>query len=72
MSNDITDINDLSINDIVIDGVYGGYAKVKQCPHGNKYYAMLSWHDDDLPNRLDHKSMSTVYDTDIDYIPCCG
>lgn len=72
MTKAINDINDLLLDTIVIDGIHGGYAKVKQCVHGNKYYAVLSWHDDDLPDRLDHKSMSTVYDTDIDYIPCCG
>lgn len=63
---------DARVDTIVIDGINGGYAKVKRCPHGNKYYAVLSWHDDKLPNDINHDTLHTAYDTDIDYIPCCG
>lgn len=65
----INDINELMLADIVSDGVNGGYAQVRQCAHGNKYYAMVSWQDESI---LDAAALSVAYDTDIEYIPCCG
>ena len=70
MSKIINNINELMLGDIVQDGINGGYAEVKQCLHGNKYYAVLSWQDEEDKPILDH--LSIACDTDIDYIPCCG
>ncbi len=66
MNKVINNINELMLGDIVQDGVNGGYAKVRQCMHGSKYYAVLSWSDDDTDDAL-----TIAYDTDIDYISCC-
>ena len=69
MTKVINNISELMLDDIVLDGVNGRYAKVRQCLHGIKYYAVLSWRDDE---DIDLDNLPIAYDTDIDYIPCCG
>lgn len=69
MTKAINDINELMLGDIVRYGVNGDYAQVRQCIHGCKYYAMVSWQDESI---LDAAALPIAYDTDIDYITCCG
>ena len=62
----VYDINDLNVGDYVINGIDVGYAQVKECVHGKRYYAYVDDNQEDInPDVM-------AYDTDEDYIPCCS
>ena len=62
----VYDINDLNVGDYVINGTDGGYAQVRECVHGNRYYAYIGEDQEDINTDV------IVYDTDEDYVPCCS
>lgn len=63
----VHNIEELTENTYVLNGVDGDYAVVKRCVHGHLYYACAA---DELPDGI---SIDVVaYDTDVDYAQCCG
>ncbi len=68
MEKKIKVISDLTEGDVVVGANSGDYSMVKECVHGNMYYAFIGANDEDV----DLNDIITVSDDDSHCLGCCN